>query len=126
MTSDARDDRGPRGGNGGNGGGGDRDRGDRGGPRRSGGGGGGGGGGRFRRVRGCEFCRAKTDVVDYKNVNMLRRYITESGKMDARRKVGTCARHQRVVAQAVKRSREIALLPYTSEHIRLSGGMGRR
>ncbi len=123
MTSE-RDDRGPRGG------GGDRDRGDRGGdrgPRRGGGGGGGGGGGRFRRVRGCEFCRAKTDVADYKNTDMLRRYITESGKMEPRRKVGTCAKHQRVVSQAVKRAREIALLPYTSEHVRMnSGGMGRR
>ena len=57
---------------------------------------------------------------------MLRRYITESGKMEARRKVGTCAKHQRVVSQAVKRARHLALLPYTSEHIRLSGGMGRR
>jgi len=119
MTFD-REDRGPRGGDGGG-----RDRDDRG-PRR-GGGGGGGGGGRFRRVRGCEFCRAKTDIADYKNTDMLRRYITESGKMEPRRKVGTCARHQRVVAQAVKRAREIALLPYTSEHIRLSGGgPGRR
>ncbi len=115
------------------------DRGDRGGPRRSGGGGGGGGGrdrdrdrdgggggGRFRRPRGCEFCRSKSDVADYKDTQMLRRYITESGKMEARRKVGTCAKHQRVVSQAVKRARHLALLPYTSEHIRLSGGMGRR
>ena len=114
------------------------DRGDRGGPRRGGGGGGGGGrdrdrdrdggggGGRFRRPRGCEFCRSKSDVADYKDTQMLRRYITESGKMEARRKVGTCAKHQRVVSQAVKRARHLALLPYTSEHIRLSGGMGRR
>lgn len=107
MTSDAG---GPRGGGGG-------------GPRR--GGGGGGGGGRFRRVRGCEFCRSKVDVVDYKNVDMLRRYITDGAKMEARRKVGTCARHQRVVAQAIKRAREIALLPYTPAHIRTSGSSRR-
>lgn len=129
MTSDF-GDRGPRGGGGGGGGrdGGGRDGGDRG-PRRGGGGGGGGGrdggGGRFRRPRGCEFCRTKTDVADYKNVDMLRRYIQDGGKMEPRRKVGTCAKHQRVVSQAVKRAREIALLPYTAEHIRLSG-MGRR
>jgi len=107
-----------------------------GGPRRSGGGGGGGGGrdrdgggggGRFRRPRGCEFCRNKTDVVDYKDVQLLRRYITDGAKMEPRRKVGTCSRHQRVVSQAIKRARTVALLPYTSEHIRLSGaGTGRR
>jgi len=114
------------------------DRGDRGGPRRGGGGGGrdrdrdrdrdggGGGGGRFRRPRGCEFCRSKVDVADYKDVQMVRRYITESGKMEPRRKVGTCAKHQRIVSQAVKRARHLALIPYTSEHVRLSGGMGRR
>lgn len=101
--------------------GGDRDRGDRGdrGPRR--GGGGGGGGGRFRRARGCEFCRGKVDVVDYKDTQMLRRYITERGKMEPRRKVGTCAKHQRTVSQAIKRARHLALIPYTSEHLRLSG-----
>jgi small subunit ribosomal protein S18 len=95
--------------------------------RRGRGGRGGGGGGGFRRPRGCEFCRAKTDIVDYKDTNMLRRYITERGKMEPRRKASTCARHQRAVAQAVKRARTIALLPYTSEHIRLSGlHLGRR
>ncbi len=94
---------------------------------RRGRGGRGGGGGGFHRPRGCEFCRAKTDIVDYKDTNMLRRYITERGKMEPRRKASTCARHQRAVAQAVKRARTIALLPYTSEHIRLSGlHLGRR
>jgi small subunit ribosomal protein S18 len=98
--------------------------------RRGGGGGGGrGGGGRggFRRPRGCEFCRRHVDVVDYKDVELLKRYVTDRGKMDARRKVGTCAKHQRVVAQAVKRARHVALLPYTAEHVRASGiNMGRR
>ena len=111
MTSDARGDREDRSGG--------RDR--------RGGGGGGGGGGRFRRPRGYEFCRSKVDHVDYKNVQMLRRYITDGAKMEARRKVGTCSKHQRVVSQAIKRARQVALLPYTSEHIRLSGqGSGRR
>lgn len=121
MTSDRGDrDRGDRGGDRGDRGG-DRD--DRG-PRR--GGGGGGGGGRFRRPRGCEFCRGKVDVVDYKDTQVLRRYITERGKMEPRRKVGTCAKHQRTVSQAIKRARHLALIPYTSEHIRLAGGAGRR
>ena len=100
-------------------------------PRRGGGGGGGGrsggGGGGFRRPRGCEFCKAKTDIADYKDAGLLRRYITDRGKMEPRRKVGTCAKHQRVVAQAIKRARIIALLPYTGEHVRLSGAAsGRR
>ncbi|MSQ31341.1 MAG: 30S ribosomal protein S18 [Dehalococcoidia bacterium] len=104
----------------------DEDRPRRGGGGRGGGGGGGGGGG-FRRPRGCEFCKAKTDIADYKDTGLLRRYITDRGKMEPRRKVGTCARHQRVVAQAIKRARTVALLPYTGEHVRLAGAaMGRR
>ena len=94
---------------------------------RRGGRGGGGGRGGFRRPRGCEFCRRHVDIVDYKDVELLKRYVTDRGKMDARRKVGTCAKHQRVVAQAVKRARHLALLPYTAEHVRASGiNMGRR
>ena len=76
--------------------------------------------GGFRR-RGCEFCIGKTDVLDYKDVDRLRRYIGDRGKMEPRRKVGTCARHQRVVSRAVKRARYIALLPYTAEHVRQTG-----
>ena len=60
----------------------------------------GGGGGGFRRPRGCEFCKAKTDIADYKDAGMLRRYLTDSGKMEPRRKVGTCARHQRVYSSS--------------------------
>ena len=92
-----------------------RDRDDRGGDRddRRGGGG-------FRR-RGCEFCIGHTDVLDYKDVERVRRYVGDRGKMEARRKVGTCAKHQRVVSRAVKRARYMALLPYTSEHIRVTG-----
>lgn len=99
---------------------GDRDGDDR--PRR------GGGGGGFRR-RGCEFCIGHTNVLDYKDVERVRRYVSDRGKMEARRKVGTCAKHQRVVARAVKRARHMAMLPYTSEHIRITGvpgGGGRR
>lgn len=94
---------------------------------RRGGGGGGGGRGGPRRPRGCEFCRNKTDIVDYKDANLLKRYIAERGKIEPRRKVGTCAKHQRVVSTAIKRARQVALLPYTSEHVRVSGiNMGRR
>lgn len=86
------------------------------------------GGGGFRR-RGCEFCIGHTNVLDYKDTERVRRYIGDRGKMEARRKVGTCAKHQRVVARAVKRARYMAMLPYTSEHIRITGvpgGGGRR
>lgn len=86
-----------------------------------------GGGGRFgARRRGCEFCIDKIDQPDYKDVHMLRRYITDRGKLEPRRKVGTCAKHQRRVAVAVKRARVVALLPYTSEHVRVSGVAGGR
>lgn len=86
-----------------------------------------GGGGRFgARRRGCEFCIDKIDQPDYKDVSTLRRYITDRGKLEPRRKVGTCAKHQRRVAVAVKRARVIALLPYTAEHVRVSGVPGGR
>jgi len=86
-----------------------------------------GGGGRFgARRRGCEFCIDKIDQPDYKDVATLRRYITDRGKLEPRRKVGTCAKHQRRVAVAVKRARIVALLPYTAEHVRVSGVPGGR
>jgi small subunit ribosomal protein S18 len=77
------------------------------------------------RRRGCPFCADKVKVIDWKNVDMLRRFVNDTGDMRPRRKTGTCARHQRRLAQAIKRARMIALLPYTSEHVRLTGG-GRR
>ena len=86
---------------------------------RGGRGGGGGGGGRGRR-RPCEFCPPGTRVVDYKNTSMLRRYLTERGKMEARRRGGCTAKCQRLLAQAIKRARHMALLPYTAEHVRVS------
>lgn len=73
------------------------------------------------RPRGCEFCIGKINVLDYKDVGRLRRYLGERGKMEPRRKVGTCAKHQRMVTRAIKRARHIALLPYTAEHIRQTG-----
>ena len=66
------------------------------------------------RKRNCYFCREKIGEVDYKNVNQLRRYVSEKGKIRSRRITGACRRHQRQVAAAVKRAREMALLPYSS------------
>ena len=61
----------------------------------------------------CTFCVEKTKLVDYKNVMRLRRFVSDRGKILPRRNTGTCARHQRVVTMAIKRAREIALLPFT-------------
>ena len=67
-----------------------------------------------QRRRSCYFCREKIDDIDYKNVAQLRRYISEKAKIRSRRVTGACRRHQRQVAVAVKRAREMALLPYIS------------
>ena len=64
------------------------------------------------RRKSCLFCKDKVEEVDYKNLNQLRRYISEKGKIRNRRISGACRRHQRQVAVAVKRAREMALLPY--------------
>jgi small subunit ribosomal protein S18 len=64
--------------------------------------------------RNCHFCKDKVDEVDYKNVNQLRRFVSEKGKIRSRRITGACRRHQRQVALAVKRAREMALLPYAT------------
>jgi small subunit ribosomal protein S18 len=66
------------------------------------------------RRRSCYFCKEKVEEVDYKNYNQLRRYVSEKGKIRSRRITGTCRRHQKQVAVAVKRAREMALLPYVS------------
>jgi small subunit ribosomal protein S18 len=71
-----------------------------------------------RRRKVCAFCLEKTKVIDYKDVGTLRRFVTERGKIKNRRKTGTCARHQRRLAIAIKRARHVALLPFTAEHIR--------
>ncbi len=63
----------------------------------------------------CSFCTDKTTLIDYKDVNRLRRFVTERGKILPRRVSGNCARHQRTLAVAIKRARELALLPYTGE-----------
>ncbi len=78
----------------------------------------GGGGERkfFMRPKTCQFCADKTLTIDYKMVDMLRRYVTEEGKIRPRRQTGACARHQRAVAAAIKQARHIALLPFTGRY----------
>ncbi|MDR1939311.1 MAG: 30S ribosomal protein S18 [Clostridiales bacterium] len=63
----------------------------------------------------CVFCVEKTDEADYKDVAKLKRFITEKGKLMPKRMTGTCAKHQRVIAEAVKRARIMALLPFKGE-----------
>lgn len=76
---------------------------------------GGGGGGRFgSRRKVCNFCADNIDEVDYKDIGRIRRHLSERGKIEPRRKLGTCARHQRSLTVAIKRSRELALLPYVT------------
>ena len=71
-------------------------------------------GGKFApRPKVCQFCVEKTKKIDYKAPEQLRRFVSERGKIRPRRQTGTCARHQRVLAGAIKRARHIALLPYT-------------
>jgi len=74
----------------------------------------------------CPFCVNKVREIDYKDVTLLRRFISERGRMEPRRKTGVCARHQRVLSIALKRARHIALLPYTADHIRQGSGLGFR
>jgi small subunit ribosomal protein S18 len=78
------------------------------------------------RKKNCWFCRNKIEEVDYKDISQLRRYISEKGKIRSRRITGACRRHQRQVAVAVKRAREMALLPYVAEGRDDREGGGRR
>ena len=64
------------------------------------------------------FCTDKNAVIDYKLSDVLRRFVTDDGKIRPRRQTGVCARHQRELARAIKRARHVALLPYTGEVLR--------
>jgi small subunit ribosomal protein S18 len=76
------------------------------------------GGNKFvARRKVCTFCANKSTRIDYKDVNLLGRYLTDRAKILPRRRTGNCARHQRALAAAIKRARYLALLPYTAEHI---------
>lgn len=81
--------------------------------RGTGGGGGGRGGGGFGRKKVCRFCADKIARVDFKDQNTLKYFVTERGKIIPRRISGNCAKHQRQVAVAIRRARNVALIPYT-------------
>ena len=71
--------------------------------------------GRFRRRRICRFCIEKVDIIDFKDARFLGNFVPERGKILPRRISGNCAIHQRMLAEAIKRARNIALLPYTTD-----------
>ena len=96
-----------RGGGGRGGKGGDRDKGKGGGAPR--------GGGFFRRRRVCKFCAEKIDYINYKDVRLLAPFLPERGKIQPRRISGTCALHQRKLQTAIKRARQLALVPYVTD-----------
>jgi small subunit ribosomal protein S18 len=71
--------------------------------------------GRRPRRRVCSFCVDKVEAIDYKEIGKLRKYVSERGKIIPRRISGNCAKHQRQLTVAIKRARNIALLPFTAE-----------
>lgn len=80
---------------------------------------GGTGGRRFYAApRVCQFCTDHNAVIDYKMADQLRRFVSEDGKIRPRRQTGTCAKHQRLMARAIKRARHLALLPFAGEVLR--------
>jgi small subunit ribosomal protein S18 len=70
----------------------------------------------YARPKICQFCADKHLIIDYKQGDVLRRFVTEEGKIRPRRQTGTCAKHQRTLAGAIKRARHIGLLPYTGQN----------
>lgn len=78
-----------------------------------------GGGGKrnffYKKKKYCKFCAGNIDVIDYKDVNLMRNYVLEGSMIAPRRATGTCAKHQRKLQTAIKRARMMALLPYVSE-----------
>jgi small subunit ribosomal protein S18 len=72
----------------------------------------------FHRRKVCRFCADSSLAIDYKDVKMLRMFTTERGKIVPRRISGNCAKHQRIICVAIKRARDIALLPHTTATIR--------
>ena len=69
----------------------------------------------YARPKVCQFCADRHMTIDYKQSDVLRRFVTEEGKIRPRRQTGTCNRHQRELAHAVKRARHLALLPFAAE-----------
>jgi small subunit ribosomal protein S18 len=88
-------------------------------PDRRGGAQGGAGGGRYAaRPKVCQFCVDKVKRIDYKQSDMLRRFVSDRGKIRPRRQTGTCARHQRYLTVALKRARHLALIPFVGNQTR--------
>jgi small subunit ribosomal protein S18 len=82
--------------------------------------------GRRIKKKPCQLCKDRVEWVDYKNAGMLKRYMSERGKIRARRVSGNCEQHQREIAEAIKTARELALLPYTQRTVtERRGGRGR-
>jgi len=78
---------------------------------------------RIPRKKHCQFCKDKVEYIDYKDAQLLRKYMTERGKIKPRRVTGVCTQHQNRLALAIKRSREMALIPYVVPVV--SGRIGR-
>ena len=81
--------------------------------------------GRKMRIKKCQFCKDDASYIDYKDTQLLRKYLTDRGKIKPRRITGACAQHQRDIALAVKRSREMALIPYLVPVVSNRVGRGR-
>ena len=77
------------------------------------------------RRRFCQFCKEDVDFIDYKDVQLLRKYMTDRGKIKPRRVTGACTQHQHDIALAIKRAREMALLPYTVAVVSSRSGRSR-
>ncbi len=73
---------------------------------------------RYQQERECRFCASPSMKIDYKDIETLGRFVSDHGKIRSRRQTGTCAKHQRELAKAIKRSRHLALLPFTGESLR--------
>lgn len=71
-----------------------------------------------RRARVCQFCIEQAKSIDHKQVDLVKRMTTEQGRIRSRRETGTCARHQRMLARAIKRARHLALVPFKAERFR--------
>ena len=73
----------------------------------------------------CQFCKEHAEYIDYKDTQLLRKYVTDRGKIKPRRVTGACTQHQHDIAIAIKRAREMALLPYTVAVVSSRGGRNR-
>jgi len=71
--------------------------------------------------RFCEFCAEEIEHINYKDIDLISKYVTESGRILGRSRTGACAKHQRMLTRAIKRARHLAMLPYSAEHARGGG-----